>query len=293
MIDWQALGASLAQHLHLPPAAVTAQPMSGGNINQAFGLLLGTERFFVKLNRAERLSMFDAERIGLDAIRHSRTIRVPEVYLTGRQTEHAYIVMEYVELGGRPEPISLARALAAMHGSFHTKFGFHCDNTIGSTPQPNGFSENWIEFWRKNRLEFQLGLAAQNGFDSRLVDAGHRLSGNLDEFYDDYHPRPSLLHGDLWSGNQAADTHGDPLIYDPACYFGDHEADLAMMELFGNPGERFFAEYDEHFPIDAGYATRRDLYNLYHILNHANLFGAGYAGQAMSMIEGLLAVRSG
>ena len=121
-----------------------------------------------------------------------------------------------------------------------------------------------------------------------MIDAGRRLAEVLDDFFVDYRPRASLLHGDLWGGNQAADAAGNPVIYDPACYYGDHEADLAMMELFGNPGERFFAAYRERFPIDPGYRRRRDLYNLYHVLNHANLFGGGYGAQAGRMIERLL-----
>jgi len=141
----------------------------------------------------------------------------------------------------------------------------------------------------RQRLGFQLELATRNGLNADLIDAGYRLAEDLTKFFASYHPRPSLLHGDLWSGNQGADVEGNPVIYDPACYFGDHEADLAMMELFGHPGEGFFASYNEHFPIDPGYAQRRELYNLYHILNHANLFGGGYARQAQRMIEGLLA----
>ena len=128
-----------------------------------------------------------------------------------------------------------------------------------------------------------------HGNERPPVDAGLRLVAELDRFFADYRPRASLLHGDLWGGNQAADADGNPVIYDPACYYGDHEADLAMMELFGNPGEAFFTAYHEHFPIDAGYRYRRDLYNLYHVLNHANLFGGGYAAQAEKMIGRLLA----
>ncbi len=196
--------------------------------------------------------------------------------------------MEYIELNGRAPPERLGQALAAMHHCCHRRFGFDCDNTIGSTPQRNSYSDDWVEFWRLQRLEFQLQLAQRNGFDAGLIDAGQRLAESLDDFFIDYRPRASLLHGDLWGGNQAADAAGNPVIYDPACYYGDHEADLAMMQLFGNPGERFFAAYRERFPIDPGYRRRRDLYNLYHVLNHANLFGAGYGAQAGRMIERLL-----
>jgi fructosamine-3-kinase len=288
VINWQSLGASLAGQLQLPLGAIHATPMQGGDINQAWRLELGSYGFFVKLNRADLLPMFDAERAGLAAIRHSAALRVPEVFMTGREGGHAFIVMEFIELAGKPDAGRFAVALAAMHNCFNEQFGFAGDNTIGSTAQVNTFNHDWVDFWRRHRLGFQLELAAQNGLDASLIDNGHRLAGQLDKFFATYQPRPSLLHGDLWSGNQAADTQGNPVVYDPACYYGDHEADLAMMELFGHPGERFFASYTEHFPLDAGYTLRRELYNLYHILNHANLFGGGYGAQARRMIEILL-----
>lgn len=290
MMNWQSLGALLAQQLQQPVGEFRAVPIQGGDINQAFRLECDERRFFVKLNRSELLPMFVAEKAGLDAIRHSGTIRVPEVYLSACEGDLAYIVMEYIELGGRPDADRFAAALAAMHCCFHEQFGFECDNTIGSTPQCNTFDKDWIQFWRRQRLEFQLELARKNGFDDGLIDAGNRLAETLGKFFESYQPRPSLLHGDLWSGNQGADEQGNPVIFDPACYFGDHEADLAMMELFGHPGQRFFAIYNEHFPIDAGYPGRRELYNLYHVLNHANLFGGGYAAQARRMIERMLSL---
>ena len=289
MIDWQSLGASLAEQLQLPPGEARVTSMPGGNINQACRLELGKNCFFVKLNRAALLPMFDAEKAGLDAIRQSRTLRVPEVLMTGLEGEYAFIVMEFIELGGRLDADRFAVALAAMHNSCNAQFGFHADNTIGSTTQVNAFNKDWVDFWRRHRLGFQLDLARQNGLDARLIDAGHRLAEKLDSFFSTYQPRPSLLHGDLWSGNQGSDADGNPVIYDPACYYGDHEADLAMMELFGHPGERFFAAYTEAFPIDCGYSLRRELYNLYHILNHALLFGGAYATQALRMTSNLLA----
>ena len=287
-MDWKLLGRELARLSGGAAAKVRATPVAGGDINRAFRVEIGNQACFVKTNRAQLLPMFEAERAGLNAINASNTIRVPEVYLTGCQGGEAYIVMEYIELSGRAQPERLAQALATMHHCYHTRFGFDCDNTIGSTPQCNTYSDDWVEFWRQHRLEFQLRLAQRNGFDAGLIDLGRRLAEVLDDFFVDYRPRASLLHGDLWGGNQAADAVGNPVIYDPACYYGDHEADLAMIELFGSPGERFFAAYRERFPIDPGYRRRRDLYNLYHVLNHANLFGGGYGAQARRMIERLL-----
>lgn len=288
-MDWQSLGREIAAQLQLPARDIGATPVGGGDINEAFCLQLDGRRFFVKLNRDDRLEMFEAERAGLDALADTQTIRVPRVFATGRLAESAYIVMEYIELAGRPDAGRLATGLAALHQHCHRQFGFERDNTIGTTPQPNRFGDDWIEFWREQRLGFQLRLAADKGIDRRIIEAGYRLAANLEPLFGEYRPRASLLHGDLWGGNQGADGDGNPVIFDPACYYGDHEADLAMMELFGSPGARFFAIYGRNFPIDAGYEHRRDLYNLYHVLNHANLFGAAYAGQARRMIEGLLA----
>jgi protein-ribulosamine 3-kinase len=289
VIDWRLLERKLAGQLQLPLCGAKSTPLAGDDINLAFRLDCGSYRFFVKLNRADREPMFVAEREGLEALRSSQTIRVPEVHLTGNDGEHAYIVMEYIELGGAVDHDRLAQALAALHGCVQSRFGFHCDNAIGSTPQVNRPTTDWVEFWREQRLEFQLELARRNGIAAKLIDRGSRLAGNLAQFFTTYRPQPSLLHGDLWSGNWGFDHAGNPVVYDPACYYGDHEADLAMMELFASPGARFFARYRECFPIDAGYAERRDLYNLYHLLNHANLFGGGYASRAQQSIDRLLA----
>ncbi len=288
-MDWQLLAEQAIRRLGLAAGDVRTTPVAGGDINQAYRLDIGAQRFFVKINRVELLPMFQAERAGLEAIAGSKTIRVPEVLLTGSQDASAFIVMEYIEFSGRPAAERMAPALAAMHNCYHRQFGFDCDDHIGSTPQRNRFSDDWIEFWRQHRLGYQLQLAERNGFGTELAEAGNRLAQNLHLYFSGYQPRPSLLHGDLWSGNQAADGAGNPVIFDPACYYGDHETDLAMMELFGHPGESFFAVYREHFPIDAGYRLRRELYNLYHVLNHANLFGGGYAAQARDLIDRLLA----
>ena len=289
MIDWQQLSTKLAVQLQRPLSHAQARPLAGGGINRTFRLDCGVDRFFIKLNEAARESMFVAERAGLEAIQRSRTIRTPSVYMTGSDDEYAYIILEYIDLGGPQDPERLALALAAMHGCVQPQFGFHSDNTIGSTPQINGWNTNWVDFWREHRLGFQLQLARCNGLDSPLIDRGLLLADNLAQFFSSYHPQPSLLHGDLWSGNYNADSTGNPVIYDPAWYYGEQEADLAMMELFGNPGARFFDAYHDHFPIDGGYSDRRDLYNLYHLLNHANLFGGDYAAQARQLIERLLA----
>lgn len=183
----------------------------------------------------------------------------------------------------------LGHQLAALHRQPRPYFGWHRDNAIGSTPQLNGRHDDWIEFWRERRLGFQLDLAGRNGHCGSLQRQGEQLRARLAGLFEGYRPTPALLHGDLWSGNAASIADGQPVIFDPAVYYGDREADLAMTELFGGFPERFYAAYREALPLEAGYASRRTLYNLYHALNHLNLFGSGYRAQAEGMIAQLLA----
>jgi fructosamine-3-kinase len=286
--DWQVVQQLLVEKTGEKLGRLEAIPVSGGDINSAYRLSDGQHQFFIKINNRERLPMFEAELHGLDEIRRSNSIRAPRAIVCGITGSKAFIVMEYLELSGRPDPVRLAQQLATMHLCTQDQFGFAIDNTIGSTPQINGFSRDWAGFWRQNRLGYQLSLVKNNAYGKELFDAGMRLNEQVSNFFSDYTPVASLLHGDLWGGNQGADSAGNPVIYDPACYYGDHEADLAMMELFGSPGESFFSAYREVFPIDDGYSVRRELYNLYHILNHAYLFGGGYNAQARRMVDRLL-----
>lgn len=263
--------------------------VGGGCINEAYLVEGGGRRYFVKLHQARMLQMFEAEAAGLEAILSSEAIRAPRPVCFGRAGAHSFLVLEYIDLGGRGAPARFGERLACMHRCTQPCYGWHRDNTIGSTPQPNGELDDWVSFWRQRRLGVQLRLAADRGAGPRLLELGERLMEALPAFFTDYRPAASLLHGDLWSGNWSYDAAGEPVIYDPAVYFGDREADVAMTELFGGPGEAFYAAYRASWPLDPGYATRKHLYNLYHILNHYNLFGGGYAGQAERMMERLLA----
>jgi fructosamine-3-kinase len=199
-------------------------------------------------------------------------------------------VLEYLELGGssRVSDRLLGQQLAYLHQHTQPYFGWHRDNTIGSTTQINQQSHDWLKFWQEQRLGFQLQLAAKNGYGGRLQASGERLGSELAVFFN-HTPTPSLLHGDLWSGNAATDKQGNPVIFDPACYYGDREADLAMTELFGGFSGDFYAAYQDVWALHEDYRVRKSLYNLYHILNHLNLFGGGYLRQAENMITGLLA----
>jgi len=232
--------------------------------------------------------MFAAEAEGLAEIARSATVRVPQPITWGSAEGHAFLVLEYLALGGGAADEALGRQLAAMHRVTAPRFGWHRDNTIGDTHQPNIQEAEWLTFWREHRLGFQLELAARNGA-AGLARRGEALLGRLDGLFPGYTPLPSLLHGDLWGGNYAVAEDGEPVIFDPATYYGDREADIAMTELFGGFAARFYAAYREAWPLDAGYATRRTLYNLYHVINHFNMFGGGYGGQAERMVDRLLA----
>lgn len=233
--------------------------------------------------------MFEAEADGLNELRTAGEVRVPEVIDVGIENGQSYLVIEHLDLQrpSRDVERKFGQQLARLHRHTADRFGWFRDNTIGPTPQRNDWSDDWIDFFGELRLDFQVRLAARNGYD--LTDEGARLRKRLPELFDAYEPVASLLHGDLWGGNWAALPDGTPVLFDPAVYHGDREADLAMTELFGGFDPAFHAAYREAAPLDPGYPVRRDLYNLYHVLNHVNLFGGGYAGQAQRLIDRLLA----
>jgi fructosamine-3-kinase len=274
--------------------AASLNPIGGGDISQAFSVSDGARRYFVKTNRADRLPMFDAEAAALRALTATHSVRVPRPLCSGTAARQAFLVMEHLDLRGRGDAALLGVQLAQMHRASQAdpdqaRFGWAHDNWIGSTPQPNGWRADWIDFWREQRLGFQLRVAAENGYGGILQRDGETLMARLPAFFAGYCPQASLLHGDLWGGNHGFLADGIPVIFDPAAYFGDRECDLAMSELFGGFAPDFYAAYRDAWPLDAGYAVRRTLYNLYHILNHANMFGGGYAAQAQRMMAQLLA----
>ncbi|HEB86465.1 MAG TPA: fructosamine kinase family protein [Gammaproteobacteria bacterium] len=268
----------------------TQQAVAGGCINQASRLKgRGGKHYFVKLNQAELLPMFEAEAESLQELARADAIKVPALVCSGAVCGRAFLVLEDLSLGGTGSMAVFGRQLAQMHRHTQQQFGWCRDNTIGSTTQINTPASGWIAFWREQRLGFQLQLAAKNGAARSLIDKGEKLLGSFDSLFSHYQPVASVLHGDLWSGNYAFTRQGEAVIFDPAVYYGDRETDLAMSELFGGFSAAFYAAYEEAWPLDSGYAVRKTLYNLYHILNHFNLFGGGYAAQAEGMIERLLA----
>ena len=264
-------------------------PISGGGINEAYHLNSYEQSYFVKLNTPEREIMFEAEAKGLTELAATQCLRIPNLICSGKTSQHSYLVLEYIDC----QPFNAASSkllgeqLAQLHQIEQPFFGWHYDNTIGSTPQYNSRDDDWLPFFRQQRLQQQLTFATKNGYGQQLQDKGDKLLENLHMFFENYHPNPSLLHGDLWGGNTAVDPTGSPVIYDPACYYGDRETDIAMTELFGGFSNHFYAAYSSSFPLDSGYKTRKSLYNLYHILNHVNIFGASYLSQASNMLDQL------
>lgn len=272
-----------------------AETVGGGCIHTALRIVgeteAGTRSYFAKVNEAAAAAMLAAEAEGLAALAEAKALRVPAVVSNGDDGERAWLVLEWLDLVplDARSAARLGSALAAQHGIPREKFGWARDNFIGASPQVNGWSEEWLPFWREKRLFAQLRLAAHNRLPSRMIERGERLAADCDAFFRHHRPAKSLLHGDLWGGNAAALADGTPVSFDPAVYVGDREADLAMTELFGGFPKDFQSAYRAAFPLDEGYAARRDLYNLYHVLNHANLFAGAYVRQAGQSIDRLLA----
>ena len=176
-----------------------------------------------------------------------------------------------------------------MHRCRRQCYGWHRSNTIGSTPQNNTLTGDWIDFLRNHRIGYQLDLAFRNGHRTRLEARGNALLENLAHFFAGYYPHASLLHGDLWAGNVGFAADGAPVVFDPAVYYGDRETDIAMTELFGGFAKEFYRGYETIWPLESGFRVRKHLYQLYHLLNHLNLFGEGYLSQCESIMDGLLA----
>ena len=288
--DWDDIAARIGQATGEAFEVENAAGVGGGCINAAWRLEGGGRRYFVKLNTAEQLDMFEAEAAGLRAMADTGTVRVPEPVAWGVSGVQAWLAMEYLPTG-RETSVAMerfGRELARMHRHTQPQFGWHRDNTIGSTPQINTGSADWCEFWRAHRLGFQLELAGRNGYGGSLQRKGEALLESFPKLFRRHAPEASLLHGDLWSGNYAVGADGAPIVFDPAVYYGDREADLAMTELFGGFSSAFYAAYVEEWPLDAGYEVRKVFYNLYHVLNHLNLFGGGYRSQAERMMDVLL-----
>lgn len=289
MIIWNFVASAISDATGSSFVLRDQAPIGGGSINETFRLN-GTDgsSYFLKLNAARHHDIFIAETHALENIAKTATLHVPLPVAHGVTIQQSYLVLEHLELQPCGDAKLLGEQLAALHRCSAPRFGLAHDNFIGTSPQPNGWKDDWISFWREHRLGFQLKLAAANGYADELQQLGKRLLDALPALFAGHIPRPSLLHGDLWGGNHAYLTDGTPVAFDPAVYYGDRECDIAMTELFGGYPADFYTAYRAAWPLDDGYERRRDLYNLYHILNHANLFGGSYVRQAAEMMRELL-----
>ncbi len=289
MIDWAGIAAAIGRARGQVFCIEACTAIAGGSINDVFLLEGGGARYFVKVGEGADGDVFAAEAAGLAELAAAVGLRVPAPVTSG-MAGRAFLVLEYIEL----QPLSggaatrLGEALADMHGIVRSRYGWHRDNTIGDTPQHNAWHPQWQEFWRENRLAALLDRLAPS--EPSLARLGEALLGALPDLLAGHRPEASLVHGDLWRGNVAMDGHGVPVLFDPAVYYGDRETDLAMAELFGGFSPLFFEAYWGAWPMAAGYRTiRRPLYQLYHLLNHALLFGAHYGRESERVMRELLA----
>lgn len=264
------------------------RPVGGGDINAAWQVNADDRGVFLKTGPMNALPIFQAEAAGLAELKKASAIRVPEVLGCLSSRTESVLALEWIEFEPSDSATSymLGEQLARQHLITGEKFGWRRDNTIGSTLQRNTWSDDWLEFFADHRLGFQLHLAERNGYTGRLQSEGTRLLRDMGGYFDGYWPEASLLHGDLWSGNWAA-CDGEPVVFDPAVYYGDRESDIAMSKLFGGFDREFYWAYEESWPMAAGNEQRIALYQLYHILNHLNLFGSPYLGRALAIMRTL------
>lgn len=267
-----------------------AAPAGGGCFGETAKLNSSLGALFLKRVPREQFPWLEAESRGLAELALTNSVQVPTVVALVRSEHEACLLLTHLDLkplcatSGR----ALGRQLAELHRRRAASFGWQHDNFIGASRQSNRNCTDWIGFFSDQRIRFQLDLAAGQPGWSNADDAAVRgLLDRLGTLFADYDPAASLLHGDLWSGNAGALADGSPVIFDPAVYYGDREADLAMCALFGGFPPEFFAAYRAAWPLEPGYVERRDLYQLYHVLNHFNLFGGAYAAQARELTQRL------
>ena len=246
--------------------------------------------YFLKVGSKNDVNRFVAEARGLELIALTNTVHTPEVFSVGNVGDNAYILMEFLDI--RPQTkhsaLELGKQLAIMHKTKADYFGLNQTNWIGLTKQLNKQETDWVVFYKDQRLLPQLEMAYSKGYSAALEDKATHLLNNLDVFFEDYSPVSSLLHGDLWSGNWGTLCNNKPVIFDPAVYYGDHEADIAMTLLFGGFSQEFYESYNSIWPVSSGFNIRQDLYNLYHVINHLNIFGISYLLQSENLLDKLI-----
>ncbi|MEL6502545.1 MAG: fructosamine kinase family protein [Cyanobacteria bacterium J06623_1] len=282
---WTEIAQAISQATGKEFAIADTQSVSGGCINQGYKISSSDAVYFVKINAASQEEMFAAEALGVKQMSATQTITVPQPVCWGTAGNSSYIVLQWLDLarGDDHSWTAMGHQLAALHREgTNENFGWSQNNTIGSTPQINTWMSNWADFFAQQRIGYQLKLAQRRGGSFPELNL---VVDTVRDKLADRKPQPALVHGDLWSGNAAIAADGSPVIFDPATYYGDRETDIAMTELFGGFPSAFYRGYNEAWQLDDGYQQRKNVYNLYHVLNHFNLFGGGYGNQARRIIE--------
>ncbi|TVZ39146.1 fructosamine-3-kinase [Alteromonadaceae bacterium 2753L.S.0a.02] len=295
---WDDIRKTLSIRLQRTCSLQDIQPVSGGDINDAYAVATEAGRYFVKISRNGSADAFTAEQAGLECLGFYQKLRVPHVVCLGICGSTPYLVLEYIPLNGSANDALLGNQLAELHLASslgrtapfqpptQTPFGFSVDNYIGLSRQCNTTLQSWCEFWLQNRLGYQIKLASENGY-SQIRALENSAITATETLLKQHFPPPCVVHGDLWGGNKGYDLTGTPIIYDPAAYFGDREVDIALSHLFGGFSEAFYRAYQKTWPLPEGFQQRQTLYNLYHQLNHLNLFGGVYLGTCIASIKSL------
>jgi len=287
MISEEKIKARIEEKLGIKIKSLTS--LSGGCISDAYKItMLDGSTYFLKYNPSASNDMFIKEANGLAELSKAKATRIPEVL----SFDEDYILLEYIPTGNRRKNFfeEFGRSFAQMHKFTSEYFGFYEDNYIGSNPQKNipdkKEKTSWVSFYFNKRILFQLQLAEKLGNSTDALRKGiSKLENIIEGIIGDTKEKPSLLHGDLWGGNYMVDENGDAVLIDPAVYYGQRETDLGMTKLFGGFSAEFYKAYNETFPLEDGYDYRENIYKLYHLLNHLNLFGGGYYSQALSLIK--------
>lgn len=283
---WHALSVQLSLTLGQPFEVEKKTPIDGGDVNECYFIRSGALQYFVKMNSREHISAYKAEAESLRHLRQTKKISVPDVVYLGILKEKALLVLDYISMQpiGDESAYILGKQLATLHQSGdQLEFGFDIDNFIGSTEQRNRWHRKWAHFFADHRIGFQLKLAEERGISFGNIE---QIVDNVKIRLSNHHPKPSLLHGDFWYGN-VAQTDNGPIVFDPAIYWGDREVDIASTHLFGGFPAAFYHGYNEIWPLDEGYEARKDLYNLYHMLNHCLMFGGHYLEKTEDLITQL------
>ncbi len=256
---------------------ITSVPVGGGCINHAAKLTTGIGSYFIKWNSLEEADLFKKEAKDLSLLREKAEVKIPEVLSHGQEGDKAYLLLEWIDTGYTSNDFweIFGQKLARMHKCHSADFGLNYNNHIGKLKQSNKQHKSWSDFFISERLEPQLKLASNNRLiDSETLSSFNLLFKELENLIPQ--EQPSLIHGDLWSGNFLVDQANEPVLIDPAVHFGHRETELSFTHLFGGFDSKFYQAYDEEFPLEPGFEDRIDIHNLYPLLVHVNLFGSSY-----------------